>query len=95
MGGDERFKKRRSVAEAIRDGKLPQSTLERLAIVHEVAKIIEYLHSVEVLVKRLSDKNILLASENGTLKPYLTDLESARLVSMMPFPSIRSCLNSD
>lgn len=39
----------------------------------------EYLHSVEILVKRLSDSTVILESTDGTITPYLTNLESARL----------------
>jgi hypothetical protein len=70
---------------AIRDGRLPQFVLERLGIAHDIAKTIEYLHSVEVLVKRLSDKTVLLSSDHGEVVPYLTDLERARLVSALFF----------
>jgi hypothetical protein len=70
---------------AIRDGHLPQPVLERLGIAYDIAKTMEYLHSVEVLVKRLSDKNVLLSLENSTMTPYLTDLDRARLVSIPSF----------
>ncbi|KAH8689275.1 hypothetical protein GQ44DRAFT_720472 [Phaeosphaeriaceae sp. PMI808] len=89
------LRKAPTLAGAIQDGKLPQSTLERLGIAHEVAKTVVYLHSVEVLVKRLSDKTVLLTSENGTFKPYLTDLENARLVNMVSFSLIRNHSNTD
>jgi hypothetical protein len=70
---------------AIRDGNLPQSVLERLGVAHDIAKTVEYLHSVEVLVKRLSDKTVVLSSDYGTITPYLTDLERARLVCALSF----------
>jgi hypothetical protein len=69
-----------TLASAIQNGQLPHSVLERIAIAHHVATTVDYLHSVEVLVKRLSDRTILLSSENGTITPYLTDLDKARLV---------------
>jgi len=65
---------------AILHQKLPQTLPERLAIAREVALAVDYLHSVEILVKRLSDQNILLQEERGKLVPYLTNLESARTV---------------
>lgn len=70
---------------AIQDGNLPQSVLERLGVAHDIAKTVEYLHSVEVLVKRLSDKTVVLSSDYGTITPYLTDLERARLVCALSF----------
>lgn len=74
------LRRTQSLAAVIQDDKLPSSILERLAIAYEVAKTIAYLHSVDILVKRLSDKNVLLAKENGAYVPYLTQLERARLV---------------
>jgi len=73
-----------SLRNAIRGKEMPQSALERLNVACDVAKTMEYLHSVEVLVKRLSDTTILLSSENGTVIPYLTNLDRARLASL-PF----------
>ncbi|KAL4983329.1 kinase-like domain-containing protein [Aspergillus falconensis] len=69
----------KTVAQTIRDNQLPASVLDRVAIVHQIAKTVEYLHSVEVLVKRLSDTKVLLCKENNSITPYLTDLEQARL----------------
>ena len=71
-----------TLASAVQNGQLPRSVMERIAVVHHIATTVEYLHSVEVLVKRLSDRTILLSSENGTITPYLTDLDKARLVRL-------------
>ncbi|CEL05121.1 hypothetical protein ASPCAL06241 [Aspergillus calidoustus] len=69
----------KTLAQAIRDTQLPASVLDRVAIAHQIATTVEYLHSVEVLVKRLSDTKVLLCIENNSITPYLTDLEQARL----------------
>jgi len=69
-----------TLSKIIRQDELPQDLLVRLAIAHEIALTMDYLHSVEVLVKRLSDKNVILVLEGETWKPYLTDLQRARLV---------------
>ena len=58
----------------------PQDLVTRLAIAHEITLTVEYLHSVEILVKRLSDKNVILVLEADKWKPFVTDLERARLV---------------
>jgi hypothetical protein len=65
---------------AIQNEAIPESTLERISIAYDIAKTVEYLHSVEVLVKRLSDRNVVLVCESGAVTPYLTNLERARLV---------------
>ncbi|KAL3460053.1 kinase-like domain-containing protein [Aspergillus heterothallicus] len=70
----------RTLAQEITDNHLPDSVLDRVAIAHQIAATVEYLHSVEVLIKRLSDAKVLIDRENGFIKPYLTDLEQARLI---------------
>ncbi|TGJ86306.1 hypothetical protein E0Z10_g2458 [Xylaria hypoxylon] len=49
------------------------------AIAREIALTVDYLHSVDILVKRLSDQHILLQEEHGRLIPYITNIESARM----------------
>lgn len=56
--------------------------LARVKIAFEVAATFSYLHSVEILMKRLSDRTVLLVTEDGRLVPYLTQVEHARLVSI-------------
>jgi hypothetical protein len=66
---------------------LPTDPRVRLLIAYDLAKTIAYLHSVEILVKNLSDENVLLVQEEvegGTAwKPILTNLDQARLVSLL------------
>ncbi|KAI1426561.1 kinase-like domain-containing protein [Xylaria sp. FL1777] len=68
-----------TLSAAILHGKLPESLVERLAIAREIALTMDYLHSVDILVKRLSDQHILLEKQDGRLIPYITNIESARL----------------
>ncbi|KAI1827711.1 kinase-like domain-containing protein [Xylaria intraflava] len=68
-----------TLSTAILHNKLPHSLLERLAIAREIALTLDYLHSVDILVKRLSDQHILLEEEDGRLIPYITNMESARM----------------
>jgi serine/threonine protein kinase len=71
-----------SLRDMMRDGKVPKSVLERISIACDIARTMEYLHSVEILVKRLSDTTILLSRENNVAIPYLTNIDRARLVSL-------------
>ncbi|KAI1277424.1 kinase-like domain-containing protein [Xylaria sp. FL0933] len=68
-----------TLSAAILHGKLPEPFSERLAIAREIALTVDYLHSVDILVKRLSDKHILLEEQHGRLIPYITNIESARM----------------
>jgi serine/threonine protein kinase len=70
-----------SLRDMMRDSKVSESLLDRISIACEVARTMEYLHSVEILVKRLSDTTILLSHENNAVIPYLTNLDRARLAS--------------
>ena len=54
---------------------------DRLRIAYDIAQTLAYLHSVEILIRSLSDKNILLVQEGSRWKPILTNLDEARLVS--------------
>lgn len=59
----------------------------RLHLAYEVASAVAYLHSVDIVVKNISDVNIVLKrlshdSEDGRrFRPCLTNLEKARRVS--------------
>ncbi|KAF5720071.1 serine threonine kinase [Fusarium mundagurra] len=68
-----------TLASTIKSGTWPKPLSQRLSVAYEVAKTMEYLHSVEILVKRLSDRTVVLEEIDGTITPYLTNLESARL----------------
>ncbi|KAF3000079.1 hypothetical protein E8E13_002135 [Curvularia kusanoi] len=68
-----------TLSRAIEDGTWPKPLSQRLSIAYEVARTMEYLHSVEILVKRLSDHTVVLEEIDGIITPYLTNLESARL----------------
>ena len=78
-----------SLRDALIEKKLPNEFLKRLEIAQMVSKTVAYLHSVDVLVKRLSDTSVLLSIEgNGVVTPYLTSLERARLVSSRFVPAV-------
>jgi hypothetical protein len=59
--------------------------LSRLRLAYEVASAVAYLHSVDIVVKNISDVNIVLkrlTPEDGRrFRPCLTNLEEARTVS--------------
>jgi hypothetical protein len=84
MGSNEDLRDQPVLGDAIGRKEIPDSILGRIGIAYDIAKTVDYLHSVEVLVKRLSDRNIVLMLESGTFTPYLTNLERARLVYMAP-----------
>jgi hypothetical protein len=69
-----------TLADAIKTSQMPASILDRIALAHQIATTVDYLHSVEVLIKRLSDKTVLLSHNGDAITPYLTELEKARLV---------------
>lgn len=69
-----------SLAQIIRKGGLPTKLPERLEIVRDIVTTVEYLHSVDILVKVLSENNVLLDVGEKGITPYLTGLEKARLV---------------
>lgn len=69
-----------SLGKVISQDEFQDDMVARLAIAHEVALTVEYLHSIEILVKRLSDKNVILVMEGNVWKPCLIDIERARLV---------------
>ena len=70
-----------TLAKAIRGSELPKDASERANIALEIAFTLAYLHSVEILLKQLSDNTVLLVKEQDRLIPYLTEVEQARLVS--------------
>lgn len=72
-----------SLGSAMKAKELPETTLGRIEIAQNIAKTVAYLHSVDILVKRLSDTSVLLSVDSsGVMTPYLTNLERARLVSI-------------
>jgi serine/threonine protein kinase len=69
-----------TLADAIKNGQMPSSIPDRIAVAHQIATTVDYLHSVEVLIKRLSDRSVLISRNGDVITPYLTELEKARLV---------------
>lgn len=74
-----------SLADAIRNGKLPKGLPERLGMVIDIVRTLEYLHSVKVVVKILSDSTVILCDDEDGFTPYLTSLDKSRLVSQSPY----------
>jgi hypothetical protein len=58
-----------------------QEIKDKLVIAFELAKTVAYLHSVEILIKNLTDRDVLLTKSEDRWKPILTNLEKARYVS--------------
>ena len=60
-------------------------SLTRLHLAYEVASAVAYLHSVDIIVKNISDVNIVLKrlrlKDGQRFRPCLTNLEKARRVS--------------
>jgi hypothetical protein len=52
---------------------------DRLRIAYDIAQTVAYLHSVEILVRSLSDQSVVLTPENNEWKPVLMRLDQARL----------------
>lgn len=52
----------------------------RLMIAFDIAHTVAYLHAAEILVKNLSDVDVVLIKEKERWKPILTNLERARFV---------------
>ena len=64
----------------IKDGNLPASLAHRMTLARDVARTMEYLHSVQLLLKSLSDESIVVLEDKDVLIPYVTGIESAREV---------------
>jgi serine/threonine protein kinase len=71
-----------TMAMAIESNQLPEP-LTRLRLAYEIANTVAYLHSVGIIIKNISDNNIVLkkGGEGMQFRPCLTNLEEARLVS--------------
>jgi serine/threonine protein kinase len=72
-----------TLAAMIASAELNGDPLARLQLAYEVASAVAYLHSVGIIVKNISDVNIVLKKlEDGRkFRPCLTNLEEARKVS--------------
>lgn len=74
--------------------------IKRLRFAYEICNAMVYFHSINILLKSLSTQNIFIKeshSETGHVRPVLTGLENARLVSIVEkFPETTVRLtNSD
>ena len=71
----------KSVEQAIQTETLPKSLTERLKIAYELSKTVAYLHSVQILIKSMTDRNVMLRPiERSNFEPVVTNLEEAREV---------------
>ncbi|KAF5649642.1 tyrosine kinase catalytic domain protein [Fusarium sp. NRRL 52700] len=70
-----------SLANALSDERCLQEVMDRVRVAADVATTMTYLHSVEILLKSLTDQTVLLVTENSQLIPYLTELDRARMMS--------------
>jgi len=62
-----------------------KDTLSGLRLAFSICKSIAWLHKAELLVKTLTDQNILVQNGNGEeIRPLLTDLENSRHVRWPP-----------
>jgi len=67
--------------DALSNGNLAQgSRIQRLRLCYELALTVAYLHSVNIVVKVISESSFFIREVNGELNPVLTHLEHARLV---------------
>lgn len=71
-----------SLEQAIQAKSLPKTLFERLKKAYDLSKTVAYLHSVQVLIKGMTDANIILRPVQGNgVEPVVTNLEEAREVS--------------
>lgn len=62
--------------------------LARIHFAYELANTVAYLHSVGIIIKNLSDINVVVIKLGGRLQPRLANLEQARTVSNRDLPMI-------
>ena len=60
------------------------SRIHRLRLCYEIAVIMAYLHSLNFIVKVVSETSIYLREDEEDLIPVMTNLEHARLVYSLP-----------
>lgn len=71
-----------TLAQATETNSLSTSVLERLKIAYELSKTVAYLHSVQIVIKSMTQDSIVLSQgKGGHLEPVVTKLDEARLVS--------------
>lgn len=70
----------KTLAEHIKENE-PVTLLQQLNWGYQIANTMAYLHNVGIVLKVLSDESVVMQDVNGTLRPVLTDLALARLVT--------------
>lgn len=78
------FREFKSLAMALQDAewRAAKRYRDRVRIAYLISKTVAFLHSVDLLVKRLGDVSVVMVEQGGNEVPYLTGLEQARFVSM-------------
>lgn len=80
----EDLRKELTLSRAIEANLLPDDLQTRIRIAYELANTLAYFHSAGILVKSLSDDTVVLRKlVDGTFQPCLTNLETARMVSVL------------
>ena len=79
MGSHERSQTRKSAETSLNDSDFKELKA-RLMVAFDIAHTVAYLHAAEILVKNLSDVDVVLIKEKERWKPILTNLERARFV---------------
>lgn len=70
-----------TLAQMCANGTLPTDFGDRLNLCCDISKSVAWFHRAEIQVKSLSDTDIVMSSSNeSSLRPILTGLESSRLV---------------
>ena len=70
-----------TLAVAIKSNLLPNDSPTRTRIAYDLANTLAYLHSVGIIIKSMSDDNVVLRKlDGGNFQPCLTNLETARMV---------------
>ena len=59
--------------------------LTALRVAYEISSTIAYFHSVQVLLKALSDETVMVRNKEGAAVPVLTGVERARMVRRLEF----------
>jgi hypothetical protein len=72
-----------NLATTIRDNLLPTDGTSCLRIAYDLANTVAYFHSAGIVIKSLSDVTVVLKTlEGGSTQPCLTNIETARTVTL-------------
>lgn len=75
------------LGDGLRDQMVSKATrIQRLRLCYDIALTVAYLHSVNIIVKVISESSFYIEEANGELIPVLSNLEHSRLV-LPTFPA--------